>query len=326
MSLENNKNKTSIEKLKRIVIKEEYVKLLGCMKEAIILNQFIYWIDKKQDYKDFFLEEKENYLNGFELTEPFQAKYGWIYKTAEELSEEVLLFDNPTTIRRTIKKIITKGYLLERRNPKFKIDRTYQYRPNMNLIMKDLNNLGFNVNYELLVNIERHRRNIDIKLQNSGLNMQNNSTNLYYRKSDMQNAGTIPENTTESSQSENTTSNSIDLVGRYFLKLCGKSDLNFKDIESIQQVLNLGLEVNDVIDLIGVCFSRYIGDGIKSFKYIEKFIVGHLNLSTKVKGENKSDGYNARNFKENAGDGKTGSEQDWTEGYKIKSRDFDYDF
>ena len=57
-------------KLKRVVIKEELFALTGDFKEAIILNQFIYWSERIRDFDkldadivDFNLEELAYELN-----------------------------------------------------------------------------------------------------------------------------------------------------------------------------------------------------------------------------------------------------------------------
>jgi hypothetical protein len=46
-------------KLKRVVIKEELVALTGDIIEAIILNQFLYWSERVEDFDKFIMEEKE---------------------------------------------------------------------------------------------------------------------------------------------------------------------------------------------------------------------------------------------------------------------------
>jgi hypothetical protein len=45
-------------KLKRAVIKEEYVALTGSVDKALILNQFVYWSERVRDFDLFVKEEK----------------------------------------------------------------------------------------------------------------------------------------------------------------------------------------------------------------------------------------------------------------------------
>ena len=101
-------------KLKRAVIKEEFVALTGDFKKAIILNQ----------------------LN--EVADCFLA-HGWICKKAEELSEETMLGLNVNSMRDHIKYLVERGWVSERTNPAYKWDKTLQYRVNLVKIKNDLN-------------------------------------------------------------------------------------------------------------------------------------------------------------------------------------------
>ena len=51
-----------MKKLKRAVIKEELVELTGDFRPALILNQFIYGIERMYDTDKYILEEKERAL------------------------------------------------------------------------------------------------------------------------------------------------------------------------------------------------------------------------------------------------------------------------
>lgn len=46
-------------KLKRVVIKEELVALTGDAISALVLNQFIYWSERRHDFDKFIKEERE---------------------------------------------------------------------------------------------------------------------------------------------------------------------------------------------------------------------------------------------------------------------------
>ena len=76
--------------LKRVVIKEELVELTGDFRPALILNQFIYCIEKMYDTDKYILEEKERALK-HDMEVSIDESKGWVYKTAEELNEELIL-------------------------------------------------------------------------------------------------------------------------------------------------------------------------------------------------------------------------------------------
>ncbi len=128
-------------RVKKAVIKEDLLSITGDFRKAIILNQFIYWSERVSDADKFI--EKENEIaknNGEEERELF---YGWIYKTADELAEEVMLGLSASQIRRYVSDLVTDGYISKRTNPKYKWDRTLQYRVNLVKIAKALKQKGY---------------------------------------------------------------------------------------------------------------------------------------------------------------------------------------
>jgi len=145
----------NINKLKRAIIKEELVALTGDFTKAVILNQFIYWSERVRDI-DKFIEEEIRRLNTEGMDSNISKQHGWIYKTAEELSEETMLGLSPSTIRRHVKVLVEKGWLSERKNPKYRWDNTLQYRPNIIKIQKDLHSLGYSLEgYPLQLEFEK---------------------------------------------------------------------------------------------------------------------------------------------------------------------------
>ena len=140
--------------LKRVVIKEELVELTGDFRPALILNQFIYWIEKMYDTDKYILEEKERALK-HEMEVSIDESKGWVYKTAEELNEELMIGMSVPTIRKYIKQLVEKGYLIQRRNPKYKWDKTMQYRVDLYKVQLDLGKLGYVLDgFKLLPNIK----------------------------------------------------------------------------------------------------------------------------------------------------------------------------
>ncbi len=129
-------------KLKRAVIKEEYVALTGSVDKALILNQFVYWSERVRDF-DLFIKEENARKESHGIENLEELCYGWIYKTAQELSEETMLGKSAQTIRRLIDDLVKQGWIQARRNPKYKWDQTYQYRVNLYKIQSDLFLAGY---------------------------------------------------------------------------------------------------------------------------------------------------------------------------------------
>lgn len=135
-------------KLKRVVIKEELVALTGHFFSALALNQFLYWSERTYDFDDFILEEKSRNPN-LEI----ELRHGWIYKTANQLTEELMVGVTHVTMLKYINQLVEKGWLDQRSNPTQKWDRTFQYRPNIHKIQQDLAKLGYTLEGYPLLNI-----------------------------------------------------------------------------------------------------------------------------------------------------------------------------
>lgn len=134
-------NRQKLIPLKRILIKEELVALTGCYKKAILLGQMLYWSERIADH-DKFIEE-ENIRR--DKDDQIDYRHGWIYKSSEQLSDETMMGLSKSNIRRILNELIEKGWMSQRTNPKFKWDRTMQYRVNLAIIDADLQLLGYNL-------------------------------------------------------------------------------------------------------------------------------------------------------------------------------------
>lgn len=128
-------------RIKKAVIREDLLSITKDYRKAILLNQFIYWSERISDADKFIEKENEIAKNNGEVER--ELFYGWIYKTAEELADEVMLGLSTSQIRRYINDLVELGYLSKRNNPKYKWDRTLQYRVNLVNIAKDLKKNGF---------------------------------------------------------------------------------------------------------------------------------------------------------------------------------------
>ena len=128
--------------------------MTGVFRPALILNQFIYWIEKMYDTDKYILEEKERALK-HDMEVSIDESKGWVYKTAEELNEELMIGMSVPTIRKYIKQLVEKGYLIQRRNPKYKWDKTMQYRVDLYKVQLDLGKMGYVLEgFKLLPNIK----------------------------------------------------------------------------------------------------------------------------------------------------------------------------
>lgn len=129
---------TEARRLKRVVVKEELVKLTCDRLAAEILDQMLYWSERTYDFDRFIEEEKQR-----DPESNMPLTHGWIYKSARELREELMLDASARTVNRRLEELVAKGWLDRRRNPRHQWDKTWQYRPNIHKIQSDLADLGY---------------------------------------------------------------------------------------------------------------------------------------------------------------------------------------
>lgn len=134
-------------KLKRCVIKEEFVSLTGDAVSAAILNQMIFWQELVNKSDQEILSE----INAYEkigdkrkvANLKSQLKHGWFWKAAKEMAEEVM-FSTRQTVDRKMRVLVDKGFMECRPNPDPRYVTNY-YRVNLAYIQAELNKLGFSL-------------------------------------------------------------------------------------------------------------------------------------------------------------------------------------
>lgn len=268
-------------KIKKAVIREDLVALTGSMEEAVILGQLIYWIARMKDAEQYKAEERERLDNDSAYKGSF--KHGWIYKKADELADEVMLGVSANTIRKYIGKIVEKDYVKRRSNPRYKWDKTLQYRVNLVKVILNLSNLGYPIDYyKELLRIE----------ENDTSSKQTVSSNVEKDDSKLNDCAAIPEITTEITPKINTETssssewiedeiniydtNQFELISNTYLSLSKNKQLSFNDQKAIKDVVDENLETHRVIGWIKDCFNNFKPkhklDNIRTFQYVANYI------------------------------------------------------
>jgi hypothetical protein len=144
-------------KLGRVVLKEEFFAITGCLEEAIVLNQMCYWSERVKE-TDKFLEEEYTML----VEHVPVLAHGWIYKSASELAGELFGSVSEKTMNRILDRLVKNNFLRRRLNPnpKYKFDKTYHYRVNFVEIMcqlkrKNMPLSGYQIIEECVDRLER---------------------------------------------------------------------------------------------------------------------------------------------------------------------------
>lgn len=225
-------------KLKRVVVKEELVALTKDFTKAVILNQMIYWSERVADFDQFIMQEKNRAKHsGVEIN--ILETNGWIYKTADELSEETMLGLSPSAMREQLKKLVAAGYLSERRNPEHKWDRTIQYRVNLIKIQRELLSLGYSLEgYRVNLNLLKELFDANMlpfsETENAfspTKNANSENENAIYENENAFSDTEIPFSETENAFSE--TKNGISETEDRFLDLENRTLANQKAIPEI---------------------------------------------------------------------------------------------
>ena len=124
--------------LKRALLTEELFHLTGDDLAAVLLHQLVYWSLRVRDVDAYLDEERQR-----GRTVNVSSTAGWLYKTADQLREEVLTSRSRITVYRRLETLVERGWVARRRNPEDPVDATYQYRPDLNRIERDLRADGY---------------------------------------------------------------------------------------------------------------------------------------------------------------------------------------
>ena len=173
------------------LLKQEYMAITHDMLAAIILNQFVYWAKIKMQADAMYEREFNIYeRNGTPVN--FKPSYGWIYKTADELNEEVMAEASRQSIRRRIKFLVDAGFISERKNPNISWDHTTQYHVNLYAINKAVCAVGLYMD-EFVFDDGVEHTNVQIGRSDVQIGRPEDQVG----RSDVQVGRTIPEITTE---------------------------------------------------------------------------------------------------------------------------------
>ena len=120
------------------VARKEFVVLTGDFFSAIILDQLLCWTLRAKDFELFAAEEKRTSLQAYSF-----YSHGWFSKSTQEFLEETMLCVTVSTLRRYLNGFVKQGWIQTRANPQSKLNRTTQYRVNLNKVRCDLQKHGY---------------------------------------------------------------------------------------------------------------------------------------------------------------------------------------
>lgn len=201
-----------VRELQRVVIKEELVELTGKHFEAALLNNLIFWhgITEKMDQSllvQISQLEKRGAKQGTINKKKKQIRDGWFFKTADELSAELIGWGSPQKIGRALNELSKNGWIEKGNNPdpKMKWDRTTWLKVNINKIATDLFKIGYALEgYSLVQETEEKPKGFESNSAKKASlrKYQNGICKFHFGSSKFQNGRTIPEGSLQKVTSE----------------------------------------------------------------------------------------------------------------------------
>jgi hypothetical protein len=127
--------------MKKAVLREDMMELTQDVTQALVLGQMLYWTKTLDKVNDWLFEENKR-LAEVELPQ-HEYNYGWIYKSAREMREDLMNAFSEDAIQRAFSALVTKGVLMKRNNPIVRYDRKLQYRVDIVFLRRLLKDRGY---------------------------------------------------------------------------------------------------------------------------------------------------------------------------------------
>jgi hypothetical protein len=128
-------------RMKKAVLREDMMALTQDVTQALVLGQMLYWTKTLDKVNDWLFEENKR-LAEVELPQ-HEYNYGWIYKSAREMREDLMNAFSEDAIQRAFSSLVTKGILMKRKNPIVRYDRKLQYRVDIVFLRRLLKDRGY---------------------------------------------------------------------------------------------------------------------------------------------------------------------------------------
>jgi hypothetical protein len=109
--------------------------------QALVLGQMLYWTKTLDTVNNWIFEENKR-LAESDLPQ-HEYNYGWIYKSAREMREDLMCAFSEDAIQRAFSTLVTKGVFMTRSNPRVRYDRTLQYRIDLVFLRRLLKDRGY---------------------------------------------------------------------------------------------------------------------------------------------------------------------------------------
>lgn len=199
-----------------VMIRQCYLKICdndAC--EAALLNHLEYCLMWKRRTQGQAERLNQAALASGEL--PAQDTEDWWYATIDELGENLLNCWGRSKVIAALNSLILRGYVERRRNPKYKMDRTWQYRLCIQHVKDGLKKAGYEIADSDDASVENNQsedqpmdtppETVNASVESNRSSVGNNRSSVGNNRSSVESRRTIPEIPFRDSQSEIPTEN-----------------------------------------------------------------------------------------------------------------------
>jgi len=127
--------------MKKAVLREDMMAVTNDLTQAMVLGQMLYWTKTLDKLNDWLFEENKR-LAESDLPQ-HSYNYGWIWKSAKEMREDLMFAFSEDSIRRAFTALVNKGVFMKRNNPYVGYDRKLHYRIDLVFLRRLLKDSGF---------------------------------------------------------------------------------------------------------------------------------------------------------------------------------------
>ena len=136
--------------MRKAVLREDLMAVTKDLTQSMVLSQMLYWTKTLDQVNHLVFEENKRLAeDGLPQCE---YNYGWIWKSAREMREDLMMAFTEDAIQKAFSALSSCGFLMKRNNPKVRYDRKLQYRVDLVFLRRKLKDCGWQMTDFILSN------------------------------------------------------------------------------------------------------------------------------------------------------------------------------
>jgi hypothetical protein len=127
--------------MKKAVLREDLMAITKDITQSMVLGQMLYWTKTLDQVNQLVFEENKRLAE--DSLPQCEYNYGWIWKSAREMREDLMMAFTEDSIQKAFSVLSSSGLLMKRNNPKVRYDRKLQYRVDLLFLRRKLKDFGW---------------------------------------------------------------------------------------------------------------------------------------------------------------------------------------